>query len=452
MLGLLLIILLTFLLLITLSISKDLLSPTSILCLVFIFATSCALYNSGAWFFSLDSKALSLLLTGIFSFALVAGLVRFFTTRNIDRYASVFQSGSVRGVEPVNVSDVQAYFAAFFFVGLIVVYLYFLRSTVGNFVQLKDIAYIYRTGNSEGTLELPFIARLSWTVLRGLSIVVIYVLVRNAMAKSFLRYHGLLLSCCVLLYGFIGLVSGERASSLRLIALAVIVWGIFWKRQNPTRANVSFKLIVTAIIGFVLVLYGFSAIRFFVGRTMSLTPIDYITYYAGVPIYNFNYATSFNTAPSMDGAMTFRGLHNNLARVFGGVITSVHRAYVVNPYNKLSMGNVYTFMFDYYHDYGVVGIIVLTSIYSLIINMFYTFSIYRVRDSAWRVCLYGFIGTTIFFTGFTEQFYSTYLALTSLEVIVTIWVGFGIFGISSPTSKSSYRRIPNVFRYTDISN
>lgn len=448
MLGIAFIIALLLVLILSLIISKDLLAPTSILCLVFVFATACALYNTEKWAFSLTFGSLKLLLAGVLSFAVAAAFVRFFTVKRINSYISIAQSNTHMKVEPVGISPIQAYLAVLVFVALIALYFFYLRNTVGGFVQFNDIAYAFRRGSSDGTMELPFVARLAWNILRGLSIVTVYVLVRNTMAKRLFQNHGLVLIGCIILYGFVGLMSGERACVMRLVALTVIIWGVYWKRLHPTHANITLKTLVIAVVGFLLVLYGFSAIRFFVGRTMDFAPIDYISYYAGVPIYNFNYAISLNVPPSMDGAMTFLGLHNNVARVFGGEIVSVHRTYVVNTVVNLSMGNVYTFMYDYYHDFGVIGIIALTVIYSVIINGLYTIAIYRNRDSAWLTCLYAFVGTTLCFVGFTEQFFSTYIAFTTVEVIITLWLGFRLFGITKPIMRVSYRRVPNARKNT----
>lgn len=238
-------------------------------------------------------------------------------------------------------------------------------------------------------------------------------------AKAFKKNYGIVLCLCVVTYAFLTLLSGERTSVVRIVGIVFISFGVFWKRRNPKKIF-PVKYLVIGVLAFLGMLYGFSAIRFFVGRSSQLGLVDYLAFYFGSPLHNFDYGINHSYYLKINKGHTFLGLTNNLARLGIGKLTSVHRVNITNNVRNIFFGNTYTCMFDYYADFGMIGVIVLMAIFGMFITYLYCSAMYSSKNTIYKTAVYAFFGTAVIFAAFTEQLYGTYIAVSTIVALISI--------------------------------
>lgn len=411
-----LLILLVILLIISYIFSKNVFSPSCIFCAMFIVSVVFANYAADGWNFQLSKKGFFILICGIISFVISSLLIHLLMEK---RAKKINYISSLTNVSEIHIFTSALVPLVIMFIAMALFYYLSLCRITGT--SGLDVASSYRNMSRANEIEMGTIGRWILNILRASSTTVVVVLVNNHFSKSLLKNHGIVLVSLVLIYVMLTLLSGERTSVIRIIGVAVLSFGVFWKKKNP-RKVFPIKYLLFGILLFIGILYGFSAIRFFVGRSSQLDVVDYIAFYFGSPIYNFDYGV--NNLAYLEGnkGHTFLGLANNLARLGIGDITSVHRLNVTSSSLHIFFGNTYTCLFDYYADFGLVGMIILMAVFGGFITFLYCSALHEKRIYIYKTVMYSFFGTTVFFAAFTEQLYSTYIAINTLIMIVTIYV------------------------------
>lgn len=403
-------------LVLTYVITKNIFSPCCIFCMMYILSISFANFAAEDWRFELTEKGFLILSCGILSFVISSLLVHYhFRHHSLNRRMRLANYC----ISEVYIAR-SIMIAVVFFILIAAGYYYYSLCRITGTSGLNAAA-AFRNMSRVNEIEMGLAGRWILNILRGISTAITVILVNNYFAKSFLKNHGIILFLCVIGYVALTLLSGERTSVIRIIAVAVLSFGVFWKRNNPNKMF-PVKYLLLGICLFLGVLYGFSAIRHFVGRSSQLDFLDYLSFYFGSPIYNFDYGVNNAAYLAGNSGHTFLGLTNNLTRLgfSNGNMVSVHRMNVTNSALNYFFGNTYTCMFDYYADFGIVGVIVLMSIYGVFVTYLYSLAMYSNKKTIYRTTLYSFFGTTLFFAAFTEQLYSTYIAISTVIIIIAI--------------------------------
>ena len=410
----------------SLVISGDVFSPVCIFCLMFLFSSFCALYSTDKWDFSMSAATLWALSLGVLSFFIPSVLLQIIANKKRDSLISAKgkESCEERHFNPkcelVKITKSKTVFIVVFFVICVAVYFFFLSRAVGGRVGLLKIAAVYRAELVAGETQISFIGRLSLLIIRAIANVLICIVINNILSTKGIGNHSIPLLLCCLGYVLVTILSGERTSALRFIGICVLSYSILWQRNTYYKRLVNIKYIIASVLGAFIILYAFSAIRFFVGRSSQLDIFDYISMYAGGPIYSFDRFINSFTQPTYTGTRTFVGLHNNLARLGFGELSSIHRDTVVIRSLGIYIGNVYTCFYDYYLDYGPLGMIMLVACYSCIINGMYNRAKYAENRALLKTIDYTFLSTTLFFVSFTEQFFSSYITISTMEYFIIL--------------------------------
>jgi len=381
----------------------------------------CAIYSSNLWGLVMSKKTFDVLFLGIVLFLIVGFVAKFNNKKR--KEINIYKP------KPITIKNIHLIILTILYIVSSVTYVYCLCKTV-NVYNVLEVGNIYRNMSLINGTQVPLIARFCLNIVRGMSTVLVCVVVNNYFAKCFKQNHGIYLLFLILIYIAITLISGERTSLLRMISFFILAYSIFYQRENGFKKMKSIKTIFILLVVLISVLFLFSSIRYFVGRSSKLDLIDYISLYAGGPIYNFNHFINNDEQPTYDGHYTFLGIYNNLARLGVGEIKSVHREVIKIENKKLFLGNVYTCFYDYYKDFGLIGVIILISIYSLIINKLFINAKYNLKRPLFSCVIYVFFGTTLFFVSYTEQFFSSYFAFSSIVLIIVIIITIFIISIN----------------------
>lgn len=400
--------------------SKDIFSPVSIFIAVFIFALFCAHYSQDIWGLNLSLDTFKVLLTGVLSFIIPAFIISIKYLKSDKKIPKTIEENKY-----IKIGLGKSFIISSVFFVLSIIYMYFLIRISGTSNILK-VGSVYRNLSVISSVQIPMVARLSMIILKTISIVLVCVLVNNLFTSHKKIIDNINIIIPIMIYILLTILSGERASTLRIFAIFILSYGIFWSRKNKFKSSLSLKNIVYIGIIAIALLYSFSAIRFFVGRKSELNLFEYISLYAGGPIYNINHYVNNYRGPSFTGDSTFIGAKNNLARLGLGEVKSIHRRTVTISSRSLYLGNVYTCFYDYYNDFGLIGVIILVAIYSIFINELYYKSRYANDRKILKNIMYVFFGSTLFFCAFTEQFYTSYFSISTIESIIIIYLFYWI--------------------------
>ena len=166
-------------------------------------------------------------------------------------------------------------------------------------------------------------------------------------------------------------------NSARFEICSLFIGAVFVFHMNRMRINGEYKQYkITSIICLILLvsvaLYLFYIFAQIVRGTSDRTIIEYITGYSGTPIPNFDlFVKERNMGAYSYPGETFwallqwfrrRGL-DNIPQI------SLHKEF--RTLNGYGTGNTYTAFRDYYHDFGILGILVLHSIFSIFFSSIY---------------------------------------------------------------------------------
>lgn len=381
---------------------------------MFIVSSFFAHYAAEGWDFQLSNKGLLIMMCGITSFVLSSIIINIsMNKKKVKLILSLNKNSDIH---------IRRIILLLFVVVFILLALFYYASLcIITGASSLDVASSFRNMTRANEIEMHLTGRWILNILRAISTTIVVILVNNYFSKSLKTNNIIVLVFLVLIYLFLTLLSGERTSVVRIIGVAILSFGVFWKRNNSNNIF-PIKHLVFCILLFVGILYLFSSIRFFVGRSSQLDIIDYIAFYFGSPIHNFDYG--INNLNYLEGnkGHTFLGLTNNLARLGFGEISSVHRLNITSSSLQIFFGNTYTCLFDYYVDYGFWGMIILMAIFGGFITFLYYSALYEKKAIIYKTVIYTFFGTTVFFAAFTEQLYSTYIAINTLIMLFVIYV------------------------------
>ncbi len=416
----------------SLVITGDIFSPVSVFCLMFLFSSFCALYSTNKWNFAMSIDTFQALTYGVLSFFIPSVLFHVVMIKKRDYYLvedekSVEEDSYSPECRLVEVSSNKAFLIVLIFFVCTAVYFFFLTRAVGR-VELSRIASVYRNSMISGVgNQISFVGRLMMIIIRAIANVLVCIIINNFFATRSFGNHSFILFFCCSAYVLLTLLSGERTSAIRFVGVMVLSFSIFWQRNSYYRRLVNIKYIILSVLGALVLLYAFSAIRFFVGRSSQLDIFDYVSMYAGGPIYSFDRFINSYIRPTFSGTKTFVGLYNNFARLGFGDLLSINRDTITIQNLNIYIGNVYTCFYDYYSDYGPIGMVLLVCCYSCIINGMY----YRAKFAEDRTLLktieYTFFATTLFFVSFTEQFFTSYVTLSTIESLIIIKIVYCFF-------------------------
>lgn len=219
-------------------------------------------------------------------------------------------------------------------------------------------------------------------------------------------------------------LNGSRGPLLECFAGLCIALGIVYY-QKKRKKMFSFKIIVPIVVIISLLVIAFFAILPYMGRTQTAdTIIDSVFQYIGAQIYNFNYWTSGNMVHSSGFfSNTFSSLYDDFNTFFGIDLSDFNKSislFFVTSSTGHSMGNVFTCLFSYYADAGLVGIALFSFISGYISEKSFLSikSDVRLTDISFPIYLY--IATNLLFSFFGSRFFSNVITIKFLVKIIYI--------------------------------
>lgn len=414
----------------------DFFSPSFIICAIFMVSCILALRAVIVWgvnesIFTL--KATLIILSGVLLFFITEQFAKIISPKKYDLKKE--KNGSTR----ITMSSIKIVLILLFCAVTVVLYCYFAyhyvckNGYIGAF-NLSQIGKYWHdlTFADENVGGVPRTIRIMGRAVNAIMFIGIYIFLNNVIMwrdKVIKNIVYIVPSICWLP---VTIVTSARAIYLNLVGCAVLMVYIMinrkdcWKRQHK-----NFKKIVTIgtiILAVALILFYFAVMNGLIGRKTDKTFLDYVTIYLGAPIIHFN---QFIIDPPESvhyfGQETFAGLQSILVRM--GLIstrysTQSEARIIVANYG----GNIYTFFRRPLHDFGLLGMYIITALTSFIFSYLYYKRIYK-SDSSYKndsfLIGYGYFFYIIYLFPIDNTIYP-YISMSTVYFITTFWLAYAI--------------------------
>lgn len=410
---------------------RDILSPSVVMCAMYMICICLAISNIDTWDIEYHFNTYIIVTLGMLSF-IIAGLFITYTKKvnvslsdsrsNVTTYLSKLNYNS-----HVIIVD-KFVIIIFLLVEIITTIIYFpeiYRISIigGNTLGYSGMMTYYRnyTSYNVDVENISVILSQFIKLCRGIGFVSLFIFVNNTIVNKNIK-RDLYLVILTLLTIIQMLLSGGRGGVLWMVSVAFVASYVIFKRKNGWKKNINFKFIKRGIIIFVVLMVAFYMSKSLVRILNTSNSIkDYISSYAGGPIVLFDLYVQNPLEPTdIIGKETFYGLHQTLLQ-FG--FSEIYAYYVHLEFrfsNGINIGNVYGAFRRYYHDFGIIGVIILQGLSSAFFYTYYN-KIKRDRPKKYAnfsLFLYGYLFYHVFEIPIDDNFFKSVISFNWVTTII----------------------------------
>ena len=399
--------------------NKDFMSPSFLLIAGYLLSIVSTLYNIRDWNVSIGIQTFLIYCVGMISFLTGEYLVKMSASRNLS-------SSQTNKVEYILVSGWK--YVLVICVCIFIVFLTYrevVRIANLNFASWGNLAYNYKTNVINGDLEnssLSGFVQQANKITKGFAFVFLYVFINNFFAnKTRLRKNRNWLNLIPgVLFAVQCVIKGGRFQIVAYIISAVFLFYYFWRKTSGWKKVIPVKYLVRVILAIVIVVMAFWFSRELVGRMSKDNDLmGYITRYFGGGAALFELYLN-DKSMIHDGAIeTFSGLITSINKL--GFSFSARASHEFRTASGIIIGNAYSALRNYYHDYGIIGVTVLNFLLAIIFSSVY----YKLKScsyitykKAFSVILYASLIYTVFFQFFTDYFFARISVGFVIEILI----------------------------------
>ena len=373
---------------------RDFFAPATMLCLAFTFSCACALYNLPRWQFTLAPRTVTLIVGAL---ALSVG---------INAWArACFQRVRVQPWQGQAV-PIPLWVSAGILLVLGAVLLVMLAQVrrIGGGGSLSAAMAVFRAKNAYGLSlsdQLPGWVRQLLNLSAVVAFLYLFHLIwfGRRLGRLGLALNAAILAVCI----GVSLLTGGRFSAMTMVVAGAVLWYML-RSGGPRAWKLGTLLRVMAAV--LAVLYGFYAVKTLVGRQSEDTLVEYITHYAGGGIPGLDLYLQDPPAPSgIWGKETFYSLNNGLRKL--GVL-DIPYYYIHHEFRRsggASIGNIYTALRDYHYDFGLGGLLVLHTAFSVIFAFWYEYQ--KKRRAHLGILLWAMVYYCVVFYPISNSFFAS---------------------------------------------
>lgn len=393
---------------------KDILSPAVAFNGIFAIAAADLLMMEDFWNVQLHMNTFVIVATGTIIFTVTSWLV------NNSRSVSIrFSNLKIR--QRINYNDIPTIYLNI----IIIIYVFLIVASMVYVVRSNGLAaglgslltnYTESVDIEEG-LQLPaFLSVLSLLCSRaGYVWCFLFSDCLLKKRKPIARYFILIFLSCLL-----GIATGKRGELIALIACLIVCIFVALKKYESKKMNLKVYLFIGIL--FLIVVLSFQAIATVMGRDSNLfNPIEYFSIYLGAPILNLDTSVSrggFNHPTFL--SETFHSLYNAIGENFNisNFIYKTDRIFWASANGK-RVGNVATVFYDFYHDGGILGVVVLTAMMATISQSLYKkVRKQRYNNRMFTVIIYSYVYWLVVRSFFANSFFDWFTFSTVYSLLL----------------------------------
>lgn len=407
--------------------NRDILAPAVLTCIMYIISIMFAMINIKAWNIEYQTKTCIIMIIGIISFIIPS--ILYYKKSNTLNYKENLED---KPLKVITTDNKIIYILLVLDVIITIFYIidvYKISLIAGNNLGILGMSYYYRTytAMNSDVETLSTIMNQFLKIGRSLGFVAIFIFSYNTIIDKDFKKHKIYL-CFVVLTALQNLIGGGRGYILWLIGTGFATMYFTNMKIYNWKKIVAFKYIKKGMIILIIALIGFYFLKYLVriGNTVN-SMVDYISYYAGGSIQNFNlYIQDPPTGThKIIGQESFIGLNKTLDKL--GII-DISDVYINNSNlefrnnGNISTGNVYGAIRRYYNDFGLLGVIILQLLCSLFYNSYY----YKIKKMPnqkchWHILFYSYLLYHIYEMPIDDTFYRSYISFNMITTFIILY-------------------------------
>ena len=412
-------------------VDNDIFHPSVIVYACYALALIFAVIEMDNWDIYISDKTFFIILTGLVIYMVISMMFR----KTLFIIGKRNQETCTHSADETDIVDIQPLIMVFIDVfSLLIALRYFLdirRSTgsLSGITSISTMIYQYRVGSVNGTLEsgLSSFSAHGFQILFALTFICIYLIAINAVEKTQKTIFWYLMRLIpIVCFLFCSLISGSRNPLLQVVLGSAVTVYIFMRAKNKFERKFKLKSAFKFIVIGIIVLVIFVQLKDLLGRTTQYNFLEYIAEYIAAPIKNFDVFISkdLRNDSALWGRETFVSIWKFIGSLTGKTeLINLPMNKEFNFLNGMSLGNVYTSFREYYYDFGLAGIIILTTIHSFIFTSLYA----RLRKTSLNVfktainkklLIYAFITQALFYFCVDDRLFQAYLSQGNFEAII----------------------------------
>lgn len=352
----------------------DIMSPSILLCSGYCISLISCWMNRKEWNVDIHVNTVLIIMLGIATFVITE--ILFLGTINKKNYQNVRYNKRERKL--INVPNSVIILCTIFNIIVAIVYLKdIVRITGGSLTQFSnysDMMHDYRQAYSYGDAQISTIATQLMKFAKGIGYTFLYIFFNNMFISNKEKYKIQIkyliptltfLLCTLLLAGRINMIS--------LIVASIFLIYYNWNAKYEWKKKINVKILKNVLMVFVVFLVVFYSSKVLVGRKTEKNFIDYITTYLGgsIELLDEYVSEQKNYTESVKTIETFPGIIQSFYKIgFSNINTrkSLEFRHIIDGEY---LGNIYTGLRRYYHDFGCMGIVLIQILYSLFFNILY---------------------------------------------------------------------------------
>ena len=344
---------------------RDIMAPSSVMCIMFIISTVAAILWGKDFGIVFSFETFGIITTGIFTFSVVEIVFRYiFQKKHMEsgtkRYDKSFSAITV----PKWVINALFVFA----IAFVVWDTYHTLKTyggVGAVVRRFSAHYIYAEKVDIVQFAMSKIAEMSGYIAG-------FILLQRILAKEKGLFVNIKLIFIAIASQSSSVLSASRGSILRFAVGILVEYYVLWHQKNGWNRNASGKFIrvgvVCVVIGIPIFYYSLQ----WMGRTAGTATLgDHTLKYLGSSIWLFDDFVKHPTYATHFGEESLIGVNRILKRFLG---LDMYLRDSNLEFRTMSPGhssNVYTFFRRPLHDFGYMGMLVFTALVALLFSWMY---------------------------------------------------------------------------------
>lgn len=230
----------------------------------------------------------------------------------------------------------------------------------------------YRTASAysgdDPSVGLSSLSNICFKLLTIFSFVYLIIGFNNIICDGFSIKDALMLLPAAF-YAICQLLNGVRLGAIVFVCSCVCCIWILLSINSGWTIRITLGKFIKIVFALVFACFLFWVASWFVGREVTLGPLDYICSYIGYSFVLFDkFLQNPGVASKYFGSETFVALYSSFGRNFGftNLVSSGNHEF--RSWGSIDLGNVYTVFRLWYHDFGFGG----TALFSLLTGLFYS--------------------------------------------------------------------------------
>lgn len=383
---------------------KDIIAPSFIFALSFVFSAMWAVGFSDIW--GLENFHLNtylVIVLGVLEFIIISWFISlFFCKKDSFNKKIILKEIKI----DLWIKVICLIFVIFF---CYMCYASIISITNGSWSNISGAIDKYDEINkfSNVKIALPKFIGIAKLIINFLTYWYIYVCINNYIVNKKIDKIAVL----IILFGIItSMCTGGRSSAANILISIPVITLILVRKQYSLNFKLSLKTKLMIIILPIVFLFVFIESTALLGREVKGSKLYYLGIYCGAEIKNLDYflneTNNFNITRENNN-QTFYNLISWLQPKITGVEIDYKLDLPFVFYNNMILGNVYTIFYAFIYDYGYAGVFFCVILMAIISQIIYGNAKNKIVDnmpSVWIIA-YGYIVSALLFSFFSNRFY-----------------------------------------------